>query len=84
MANKHLAARLARLRTAIGWSQQFICDQVNCDRKTLFNWENGIREIPAEILQWVEACAAALRVLPPPDYRTIRPAAGRPSKGNET
>jgi transcriptional regulator with XRE-family HTH domain len=82
MANKHAAARLARLRVAIGWSQQFVCDAVNCDRKTLFHWENGIRDIPAEILEWVEACAAAMRTLPPPDYRTIRPASGRPSPEN--
>ena len=33
MANKHAAARLARLRVAIGWSKQFVCDQVKCDHQ---------------------------------------------------
>lgn len=77
MANKHTAARFARLRTAIGWPSATLCRLVNCDPKTLWNWENAVREIPEEIMQWLEACAAALRQHPAPDYQQIRPVSGR-------
>jgi len=77
MANKLTAARFARHRKAIGWPRATLCRLVNCDPKTLWNWENAAREIPEEIAAWLEACAAAMRELPPPDYQTLRPASGR-------
>jgi hypothetical protein len=44
------------------------------------NWRNAARTIPEEIITWLESVVAAVRAWPPPDYRELRPASGRPSR----
>jgi hypothetical protein len=80
MANKHLAGKFARLIDETGWSSYQLGAWLHCDAKTVNNWRNGMRTIPEEIMAWLESVVAALRRLPAPDYRELRPAAGRPSK----
>lgn len=66
-----------RMRMDIGWPRTEFCRRLRCDEKTVWNWENAVRGIPAEVMTWLEAVHAALRKLPPPDFQTLRPNSGR-------
>jgi ParB-like chromosome segregation protein Spo0J len=80
MANKHIAGKFCRLMDETGWSTYQLGERLHCDAKTVHNWRNAARTIPEEIITWLESVVAAVRAWPPPDYRELRPASGRPSR----
>jgi len=80
MANKQLAEKFARLVKASQWSSYTLGKMLHCDPKTVSNWCNAERSIPDEILTWLETVVTTIKKLPPPDFRTLRTASGKPSR----
>ena len=82
MANKHIAARFGKLLAASGLTDRTAAAILHCHHGTIGNFRNAVREVPSEILDWLERVVTV--VSKAPDYRELRPPAGRPSKGNES
>jgi hypothetical protein len=80
MANKNIAAKFSRLVDASRWSTYTLGEMLHCDPKTVSNWINAERSIPEEILTWLETTVTTLANIPAPDYREVRPPAGKPSR----
>jgi hypothetical protein len=71
------ARRILAARLFVRWTQPDLAKWYGCDQKTIWNFERGKREPPADLVEWLETMAAWLRDNPPPAWHG-KP--GRPAR----
>lgn len=61
---------LRALLTTVRLSHRDLAEMIGVPGPTVYRWVNGTAAPPADVVAWLERCAAIMAQLPPPPRRT--------------